>query len=152
VGWDWVHLVLRPLFGLLYQPQMIDGGDCRVIGGVKIDRGNWSTRRKPTPAPLCPPHIPRDPGSNPGHRGGMPATNRLSYGAVRVQPTAFIECIIQANTLSLQTNTLYRRKTQNNYIPQHNGILIAMEKWPPKHAVSLPGDVPPIHSHRAIPT
>jgi hypothetical protein len=25
-------------------------------------------------------HLP-DPGSNPGHRGGKPATNRLSYGA-----------------------------------------------------------------------
>jgi hypothetical protein len=24
VGWDWVHLVRRPLIGLLYQPQMID--------------------------------------------------------------------------------------------------------------------------------
>jgi hypothetical protein len=23
MGWDWVHLVLRPLFGLLYQPQTI---------------------------------------------------------------------------------------------------------------------------------
>jgi hypothetical protein len=24
VGWDWVHLVRRPLFGLLYQPHMIN--------------------------------------------------------------------------------------------------------------------------------
>jgi hypothetical protein len=24
VGWDWVHLALRSLFGLLYQPRMID--------------------------------------------------------------------------------------------------------------------------------
>jgi hypothetical protein len=23
MGWDWVHLVLRPLYGLLYQPQMM---------------------------------------------------------------------------------------------------------------------------------
>jgi hypothetical protein len=35
---------------LLYQPQMI------AIGGIKIGRGNWSTRRKPAPAPLSPPH------------------------------------------------------------------------------------------------
>jgi hypothetical protein len=55
---------------------------CREFGGMKIGRGNRSTRRKPTPAPLCPPqiHLP-DPGSNPGRRGGKPATNRLSYGA-----------------------------------------------------------------------
>jgi hypothetical protein len=43
--------------GLLYQPQMIDDGDCGGIGGMKIGRGNRSTRRKPAPAPLCPPQI-----------------------------------------------------------------------------------------------
>jgi hypothetical protein len=46
--------------GLLYQPQMIGEGDCGAIGGMKIGRGNRSTRRKPTPAPLCPPQIPLD--------------------------------------------------------------------------------------------
>jgi hypothetical protein len=44
--------------GLLYQPQMIDDDDCGAIGGMKIDRGNRSTRRKSAPAPLCPPQIP----------------------------------------------------------------------------------------------
>jgi hypothetical protein len=28
------------------------------FGGMKIGRGNRSTRRKPAPAPLCPPQIP----------------------------------------------------------------------------------------------
>jgi hypothetical protein len=46
--------------GLLYQPQMIDDGDCGAIGGMKIGRGNRRTRRKPAPAPLCPPQIPLD--------------------------------------------------------------------------------------------
>jgi hypothetical protein len=46
--------------GVLYQPQMIDDGDCVAIGGMKISRGNRSTRRKPAPAPLCPPQIPHD--------------------------------------------------------------------------------------------
>jgi hypothetical protein len=46
--------------GLLYQPQLIDDGDCGEIGGIKTDRGNRSTRRKPAPAPLCPPQIPHD--------------------------------------------------------------------------------------------
>jgi hypothetical protein len=46
--------------GLLYKLQMIDEGDCGVFGGIKIGRGNRSTRRKPTPAPLCPPQIPHD--------------------------------------------------------------------------------------------
>jgi hypothetical protein len=46
--------------GLLYQPQMIDDGDCGAIGEMKIGRGNRSTRRKPTPEPLCPTQIPHD--------------------------------------------------------------------------------------------
>jgi hypothetical protein len=46
--------------GLLYQPQMIDDRDCGEIHGMKIGRGNRSTRRKPAPAPLCPPQIPHD--------------------------------------------------------------------------------------------
>jgi hypothetical protein len=39
---------------------MIDEDDCGPIGGMKIDRGNRSTRRKLAPAPLCPPQIPHD--------------------------------------------------------------------------------------------
>jgi hypothetical protein len=61
--------------GLLYQSLMIGDGDCREIGGVKIGRGNRSTRRKPAPVLLCLPQL------NPGRRCGKPATNRLSYGA-----------------------------------------------------------------------
>jgi hypothetical protein len=34
---------------------MIGEGDCGAIGGMKIGRGNQSTRRKPAPVPLCPP-------------------------------------------------------------------------------------------------
>jgi hypothetical protein len=36
---------------------MIGEGDCGVIVGMKIGRGHRSTRRKPAPAPLCPPQI-----------------------------------------------------------------------------------------------
>jgi hypothetical protein len=60
MGWDWVRLVLRPLFGLLYQPQMIDDDDCGAIGGMRIGKGNWSTRRTPALVPLCLPQIPHD--------------------------------------------------------------------------------------------
>jgi hypothetical protein len=48
VGWDSVHLVLRPQFGLLYQPRMIDDGDCGAIGGM-IGRRNRNIRRKLAP-------------------------------------------------------------------------------------------------------
>jgi hypothetical protein len=46
--------------GLLYQPRMLDEGDCGAIGRMQIDRGNRSTRRKPAPVPLCLPQIPHD--------------------------------------------------------------------------------------------
>jgi hypothetical protein len=68
-----------------YWPIVPAPGECddREFGGLKIGRGNRSTRRKPTPTPLCPPQIPHDQTRvwNPGRRGGKPATNRLSYGA-----------------------------------------------------------------------
>jgi hypothetical protein len=47
---------------------------------MRIGSGNRSTRRKPAPMPLCRPQIPHDLLSNPGRRGGKPATNRMSYG------------------------------------------------------------------------
>jgi hypothetical protein len=31
-----------------------------TVGGMRIGRGNWSTRRKPVPVSLCPPQIPDD--------------------------------------------------------------------------------------------
>jgi hypothetical protein len=37
-GWDRVHLVLRPLIGLLYQPRMIDD-ECGAVCGMRIGRG-----------------------------------------------------------------------------------------------------------------
>jgi hypothetical protein len=46
--------------GLLYQPRMIDD-HYGAVGGMRIGRGNRSTRRKPAPVPLCPPQIPHDP-------------------------------------------------------------------------------------------
>jgi hypothetical protein len=46
--------------GLLYQPEMIGDGECREIGGMKIGKGNRSTRRNPAPAPLYPLEIPHD--------------------------------------------------------------------------------------------
>jgi hypothetical protein len=39
---------------------MIDDDDCGAIGGMRIGSGNRSTRRKPTPAPLCAPQISHD--------------------------------------------------------------------------------------------
>jgi hypothetical protein len=55
----------RQLFGLLYQPQMINDDDddddkLGAFDGIIIGRGNRRTRRKPAPVSLCPPQIPHD--------------------------------------------------------------------------------------------
>jgi hypothetical protein len=61
VGWDWVSPIgTAATIGLLYQPQMTDDGDYGATGGMKIGRGNRSTRRKPVPVLLCQPQIPHD--------------------------------------------------------------------------------------------
>jgi hypothetical protein len=61
VDWDFVSpLGTAATIGLLYQPQMTDDGDYGAIGGMKIDRGNRSTGRKPVPVPFCPPQIQLD--------------------------------------------------------------------------------------------
>jgi hypothetical protein len=77
-------LVLRPLFGLLYQPQMIDD-ECGAVGGMRIGRGNRSIQRKTAPVLLCPPETPNDLGSNPGRRCWNSVTNRLSCGTAYIQ-------------------------------------------------------------------
>jgi hypothetical protein len=76
VGWDWVHLVRRPLIGL-FVPAPDDRWVYGAFGGMIICRGNRSTRSKPTPTPLFPPPITHD---LIWDRTWAPATNRLSYG------------------------------------------------------------------------
>jgi hypothetical protein len=80
-------------------------GDCEdgEFGGMKISRGNRSTRRKPAPGPLCPPIIP-------GRRGGKPATNRLSYGAAI---SAMLLTIPSFSWLSRVPEGKYRDSTSN---------------------------------------
>jgi hypothetical protein len=71
----WVHLVNRPLFGLLYQPRMTDDEFGAVVG-TRIVRGNRSSRRKPISVQI--PHDltwVRTRATAVGR-----ASNRLSYG------------------------------------------------------------------------
>jgi hypothetical protein len=60
VLWNWVHLARRPIFGLLYQPRMMDDDECGVVGGMRIGRGKPKYSEKSCPVPLCPPQIPHD--------------------------------------------------------------------------------------------
>jgi hypothetical protein len=59
VVWRCARLVRRPLFGLMYQPRMMDYDVCGAVGEM-IGRGNRSTRRKPAPLPRCLPQITHD--------------------------------------------------------------------------------------------
>jgi hypothetical protein len=76
------------MFDLLYQPRMIDDDDddeCGAVGGIRIGRGNHSTREKTCPSVTLSTTNPTSPGlgSNPGRRGGKPVINRLSYGTAK---------------------------------------------------------------------
>jgi hypothetical protein len=57
IAWDWVRLILRPLFGLLYQPRKMDNDECGPANGI-IGRETQSTRRKYVTVPFFPPQIP----------------------------------------------------------------------------------------------
>jgi hypothetical protein len=45
-----VHLVCWPIFGLLYQPWMIDDDECGVVGGTRI---GWGTKVLRENLPQC---------------------------------------------------------------------------------------------------
>jgi hypothetical protein len=55
---SYMSLARRPLFGLLYQPWMVEDDECGAVGGIRIGRGNRSTRRKPASVPVFSPEIP----------------------------------------------------------------------------------------------
>jgi hypothetical protein len=72
--------------GLLYQPRMINDGDCGEIGGIKTGRRKPKYSEKTCPSATLSTTNSTwvDPGLNPGRRGGKPATNCLSYGAADI--------------------------------------------------------------------
>jgi hypothetical protein len=102
--------------GLLYQPQMIDDDDCGAIGAMKIGRGSRSTRRKPAPAPLCPPQIPHDQ-TRARTRVAAVESHRLTAWAI-ARPDLTLN-----KTLHLPHRVLYVLcvlTIHNGYIPMHN--------------------------------
>jgi hypothetical protein len=97
-------LVRRPLIGLLYEPRVAD--EYEAFRGMRIGRGNRSTLRKPAQVPLRPPQIPHNLGSNPGRRGGKPATNRLSYGTAQVGTNIGADLIDELGGKAMDTSRL----------------------------------------------
>jgi hypothetical protein len=95
VRWHWVHLVLRPWFGLLYRPQMIDddANDYGAIGGMRIGKGNQSIRRKPAPVPLSLPQMPHDL-TRPQTRAAVVGSRRwlTAWAMARLQGQLYFLC------------------------------------------------------------
>jgi hypothetical protein len=79
--------------GLLYQPHVIDNGDCGAICGMKVGRGNRSTRRKPAPAPLCPQQIPHAQTRARTHAAAVGSQRLTAYAMERPYVTLSMVCV-----------------------------------------------------------
>jgi hypothetical protein len=85
-GWTVVNSARRPLNGLLYLPRVIvmmmaSLVEWSLAGETELLGENSPQRHIVHHKSYLP-----DPGSNPGRRGGKPATNFLSYGAALHEP------------------------------------------------------------------
>jgi hypothetical protein len=82
-------LLLRQFIGLLQQLWITDVDEYGAISGMN----EWQAEPKHTEKACFSAALPAtdpkwlDSGSNPGHRGGKPATNHLSYGTAQVHLT-----------------------------------------------------------------
>jgi hypothetical protein len=104
VGWDWVHLVPRPLINFLYHPRMID--EWGAVGGMRIDRGNRSTLRKLAPRAILLNINPTwyDLELNQNRRGGKAAAEarpfyNLKSTMNKMTELLFLNCIMPAANL-----------------------------------------------------
>jgi hypothetical protein len=83
--------------------------------GMRIGRGNRSTRRKPTPVPLCPPHTPHG----------------LTWNRKRVAAVGSRRLTAWAGQIGMSNNLKYRSA---NWFP----FLIALLEWLPYMRYSSP--------------
>jgi hypothetical protein len=105
VGWQWFHLVRRPLTGLLYQPRIKDDDDeCGAVGGMRIVRGNRGNRRKPAPVLFCPPQIKHDLTWAPTRATAL-GSRRLTAWAM-AQPNSSVTC----NHVTLCSQSAWQRR------------------------------------------
>jgi hypothetical protein len=85
--------------GLLYEPQIIDDGDCGAIVGMKSGKVKRSTQRKPALLQLCPPQIPHDL-IRVRTRASAVGSQRLRYGAAELQSYTYY-CVMYRTDLFL---------------------------------------------------
>jgi hypothetical protein len=107
-GWspNWVHSARRPLIGLMYMPRVIVRMENLLK--LRLAGGNGSTRRKPAPAPLCPPQILLD-----QTRARTRAAAVLSYGAAYA--TVFLRFALESTVV----NIVRARPGKRVYSPLH---------------------------------
>jgi hypothetical protein len=118
LGWGetWVHLVRRPLIGLMYQPRMIDDDERGAVVEWELARETCPSATLSTTNPTW-----TDLSANPGRRGGKPATNRLSYGKT-LQSVRLIWSYTSTAYVVIDSNMtgLHRCTTQ----PENKNILL----------------------------
>jgi hypothetical protein len=131
MGWDWIHLVLRPLFGLLYQPRderwwwwwlWSNQWNENWQGKPKYLEKTCLSATLPTTNPTWP-----DPRSKPGRRHGKPTTNRLSYGTALESTDSgpCIKCNYNSASLAdfyqtLISHNLSKQNKLRDFSPQAN--------------------------------
>jgi hypothetical protein len=94
-------------------PDDCEYGEC---GGIKIGRGNRSTRRKPAPAALCPPQIPLDQTRS--------RTRTAAVGSQRLTAWAMALRTILANTHA-NIYTKWNLILSKNYMEQNECLILA---------------------------
>jgi hypothetical protein len=112
----------------IYWPIVPGPDDCKdgEFGGMN-GRGNRSTRRKPAPAPLCPPQIPLD---------QTRATNRLSYGAAHPDLTSTSHSLPFTNSINIWQRWRSIRQMMTHFhlsivfvCPAPAGVMTAKLSW-----------------------
>jgi hypothetical protein len=114
--------------GLLYKPQMIDEGDCGAIGGMKIGRGNRSIRRKPAPAPLCPPQIPHDQTRARTRAAAVGSQRLTAWAMARSFSSSYCSHYI-FHTISGHFSTRYFHFLRHDYPRIPSSVLYRSELW-----------------------
>jgi hypothetical protein len=79
---------------------------------MKIGRGNRSTRRKPAPAPLCPPQIPHDQ-TRVWTRAAAVGSRRLTAWAI-ARPICQLNSFIVLQISALEIDVLLHKKESKN--------------------------------------